>query len=674
MSNRSIYCSNIRATCSKLASLFYPSSLSLSMLNIMGSLSEEHKIRIGQTEVNLPAATYPSFLQPRDDVDPQEVATNWITSFERFLQSQYVHPPRDIFFEESYWRDHLCFSWDFQTWHGPEAMNSFLGRLQPGCQFRRVSMDDSANPDKRPQLVSVDNDGKVRGVQLYMTIETDAGTGRGLVRLLQEAKSRIWKAFTVYTALSELRGHEENIGRRRRPGHLHNQLGSDHANGFENWQAMRDAQRNFEGDLQPTVLIIGAGQAGLSAAARLTELGMLCLVIDQHPKVGDCWRNRYLRLVLHDPVWYNHMPYLPFPVNWPVFAAKDKVAEFLESYAQLMDLNTWSSTVLRHARWDDRNKLWDVTVERRGSAEADGTAETRSLRPRHIIQATGVNGEPKIPNIEGMSAFHGRISHSSQFRGAQPAGGSNGGGKRAVVVVGSGVSGHDIAQDFFERGHRVTLVQRGATCIDRTAYIYGQGLYSEDGPATEDADFITHSVPLALLKRREIEKTDLHMLENKEYFEGLERAGFSVDRGPDGAGRKFKFLQYAGGSYIDVGASQLIIDGQISVERGAVARVTPRSLVLDSGAELPADEIVFATGYTSMLETTKKIMGAEFAARLGEVWGIDAAGELRSIWRRSGHPGYWFAGGNFALCRYYSKMLALQIKAIEEGIMDYKDL
>ncbi|RYP07631.1 hypothetical protein DL765_009084 [Monosporascus sp. GIB2] len=299
---------------------------------------------------------------------------------------------------------------------------------------------------------------------------------------------------------------------------------------------MRTMQKNFETGLQPAVLIIGAGQAGLSAGARLTQLGVTCLIIDQHPKIK-----------------------------------------------------------------------------------------------------------------------------------------STAAGKR-VVVVGSGVSGHDIAQDFYERGHHVTLVQRDPTCIDRTAYVYGQGLYSEDGLTTEDADFLTHSVPLPLLKRREIEKTEQHMLENKEYFEALEKAGFRVDKGPDGAGRKFKFLQYAGGSYIDVGASQLIIDGHIKVKQGAVARINPHSLLLDNHTELPADEIVFATGYSSMLETTKKIMGVDFASQLKDVWGIDAEGELRSIWRQWGHPGYWFAGGNFALCRYYSRMLALQIKAIEEGIMRYPNL
>ena len=75
-----------------------------------------------------------------------------------------------------------------------------------------------------------------------------------------------------------------------------------------------------------------------------------------------------------------------------------------------------------------------------------------------------------------------------------------------------------------------------------------------------------------------------------------------------------------------------------------------------------------------MLETTRKIMGGDFAGQLKEVWGLDEEGELQSVWRRSGHPGFWLAGGNLALCRYYSRMLALQIMAIEEGIMRYEDL
>ncbi|OAA56797.1 flavin-containing monooxygenase [Cordyceps fumosorosea ARSEF 2679] len=295
-----------------------------------------------------------------------------------------------------------------------------------------------------------------------------------------------------------------------------------------------------------------------------------------------------------------------------------------------MDLNTWTSSTLKHAKWDGGG--WEVDIER---VTDGGRTEVRKLQTKHIIQATGINSEPKIPRVPGISEFDGPIYHSSEFTTAEPTT-----TPKKVVVVGTGVSGHDIAQEFSEQGHDVTLVQRGATCIDRTAYVYGQGLYSEDGPPTEDADFITHSVPLPVLKRKEIEKTDEHMIENKQYFEALEKVGYRIDRGPDGAGRKFKFIQYAGGSYIDVGGLQLIIDGHIKVKQGAIAQVKVHSLVLEDGTELPADEIVFATGFSSMLATAGKIMGGDFVRKLDEVWGVDEEGEMRSIWRQSGHPGY----------------------------------
>ena len=137
-----------------------------------------------------------------------------------------------------------------------------------------------------------------------------------------------------------------------------------------------------------------------------------------------------------------------------------------------MELNIWSSTKLQRAKWDD--KRWEVTVERHSQK---GGTEVRTFWPHHIIQATGVNGEPQTSKIEGINDFQGsRLCHSSQFSSAQ----STAAGKQ-IVVVGSGVSGHDIAQDFYEHGHNVTIVQRSPTCIDRSEYTHGQGLYSEMG-------------------------------------------------------------------------------------------------------------------------------------------------------------------------------------------------
>ena len=192
-----------------------------------------------------------------------------------------------------------------------------------------------------------------------------------------------------------------------------------------------------------------------------------------------------------------------------------------------MELNVWSSTKLLRAKWN--GKRWEVSLERHSQ---NGGAEVRIFYPHHIIQATGVSGEPSVPKIEGIDNFQGlRLCHLSQFSSAQ----STTTGKY-IVVVGSGVSGHDIAQDFHEHGHKVTMIQHSPTCVDTSNYVQGQGLYSEGGPTTEEADLITHSVPLAVRKRQEIEKTERLEQENKGFFEGLKKAGFEVDKGPDGAG------------------------------------------------------------------------------------------------------------------------------------------
>ena len=97
--------------------------------------------------------------------------------------------------------------------------------------------------------------------------------------------------------------------------------------------------------------------------------------------------------------------------------------------------------------------------------------------------------------------------------------------------------------------------------------------------------------------------------------------------------------------------------------------MTEKGLKFADGSELEADEIIFATGYQNMRSEARTIFGDELADQVGDIWGFDDEGEMRTIWRPSGHPGFWFMGGNFALCRYYSRLLALQIKAREEGLV-----
>lgn len=390
------------------------------------------------------------------------------------------------------------------------------------------------------------------------------------------------------------------------------------------------------------------------------------LIVDKSDRVGDSWRTRYRQLVLHDPVWFDHMPYIPFPTNWPIFTSKDKLAEFFECYVKMLELNVWPKTEIISSSWSDAKREWTVVLERQ---KGDNSIERRTLHPRHVIQATGQAGKKKLPNFKGIEIFEGdRICHSSEFSGANPASK----GKKAVVI-GSGNSAHDICYDYAENGYHVTMVQRSSTYVvsaEASAEIGLKGLFDEDGPPVEDTDVFLWSIPTELVKSQQVKVTALQSKYDASLMEGLKNAGFKVDLGPDDAGLLIKYLQTGGGYYINVGASEMIVNGMIKVKQGQeVTEILPNGLRFADGSHLEADEIIFATGYQNMRTQARTLFGDDTADRVGDVWGFDQESEMRTVWRPSGHPGFWFMGGNLSLCRYYSRILALQIKAVEEGIV-----
>lgn len=361
------------------------------------------------------------------------------------------------------------------------------------------------------------------------------------------------------------------------------------------------------------------------------------------------------------------MPYLEFPAQWPKFTPKDKLAEFFEAYVTILELNVWVKTRVVSSTWNDNRQEWTVVVQR---THEDGTTETRTMHPAHIIQATGHAGPKNMPIIKGMESFRGSIAHSTEFSCAAP----NGQGKRAVVV-GSSNSAHDIAQDYYEQGYHVTMVQRSSTLVISSKFrntVGVKGLYTEDGPPTEDADLLAWSLPMELFKAQQKNVCELQNKFDAELMEGLRRTGFKLDRGVDDTGYMMKYLHRGGGYYVDVGASQLVVDGKIKLKQGAeLAEILPQEILFSDGTRLAADEIVFATGFQNMRTQTRVIFGDDVADRVEDVWGFDQEGEVRTIWRRTGHPGFWYMGTNFAYCRYFSRIVALQIKAIQEGFTQW---
>ena len=241
------------------------------------------------------------------------------------------------------------------------------------------------------------------------------------------------KAWTLLTALQELKGFEEQLGAARPRGNAYSR-------DFRgpNWLDLRKASADYA-DRDPTVLVIGGGQSGLCIAARLKQLKVDTLIVDREPRIGDNWRKRYHALTLHNQVQVNHLPYMPFPPNWPTYIPKDKLANWFEAYVDGMELNFWTGTEFEGGSYDEKEGRWTVTLRR-----ADGSK--RTMHPRHVVLATGVSGIPNWPDIPSLKNFAGTVLHSSRYDD-----GENWKGKRALVI-GTGNSGHDIAQDLYSSG------------------------------------------------------------------------------------------------------------------------------------------------------------------------------------------------------------------------------
>ena len=572
----------------------------------------------------------------------EEIAQAWLTRFERALARG--DGLADLFHADSYWRDVLALTWELTTFNGRDAIVAALREHVPGAQLSGCTVDPGRTPPREVTRAGT------KATEIIFRFETAIGRGSGVLRLTPDASGTL-KCWTLLTALEELKGHEEPLGARR-------PTGQSHSRDFRgpNWRDQRQAAVAYKGH-DPDVLVVGGGQAGLSIAARITQLKLNSLIVDREVRVGDNWRNRYHALTLHNQVHVNHLPYMRFPPTWPLYIPKDKLAGWFEAYVEAMELNYWASTDFEGASYDEREARWIVRLRRDG--------ETRTLRPRHIVMATGVSGIPNLPDIPGLNTFAGPVLHSSQYRD-----GEDWSGKRALVI-GTGNSGHDIAQDLHSSGADVTLVQRASTLvvnIEPSAQI-AYALYGE-GPPTEDCDLIATSMPLSLAKKSHQLMTAQGKAIDQPLLDGLAARGFKLDFGEDGTGWQFKYLTRGGGYYFNVGCSDLIAEGKIKlIQFSDIEALVSEGARLHDGRALPADLVVLATGYKGQEHLVAKLFGRDVAERVGPVWGFGEGQELRNMYMRTPQPGLWFIAGSLAQCRINSKYLALQIKAVEEGLL-----
>ncbi|MGS4991434.1 NAD(P)/FAD-dependent oxidoreductase [Roseibium sp. RP-7] len=573
----------------------------------------------------------------------------FLNTFGKALEDGKIDAATDMFLDDCYWRDLIAFTWNIKTVEGKDQVRDMLEKQLASTGPSNWRIAEGEIPTKEGDVVTA-----------WIQFDTERARCFGLIRL---KGGKIW---TLLTTMAELKGHEEPKGFNRPLGAKHG--ASKHRT---NWKEERERELADLGyKTQPYCLIIGGGQGGIALGARLRQLGVPTIIVEKNDRPGDSWRNRYKSLCLHDPVWYDHLPYIKFPENWPIFSPKDKIGDWLEMYTKVMELNYWTRTVAKSATYDEAKKEWTVVVDRDG--------EEVVLKPKQLVMATGMSGKANVPKFPGMDTFKGDQHHSSRHPGPDQYRG------KKAVVVGSNNSAHDICAALWENDVDVTMVQRSSTHIVRSDTLMDVGLgalYSEEavrsGVTTEKADLIFASLPYRILHEFQIPAYAEMKKRDADFYEGLEKAGFWLDWGDDESGLFLKYLRRGSGYYIDIGASQLIIDGEIKLKRGQVTEIVEDGVILDDGTKLEADVIVYATGYGSMNGWVADLMGQDMADRVGKVWGLGSdttkdpgpwEGEQRNMWKPTQQEALWFHGGNLHQSRHYSQYLALQLKARMEGL------
>jgi cation diffusion facilitator CzcD-associated flavoprotein CzcO len=557
---------------------------------------------------------------------PSQIVKAWIGEFNAALSSRARQGFAALFCEDSYWRDLLALTWDLRTFAGRDLIAKTLPSLLEKAGVTSLALE---NHDLRFERLVPSSE----TIGAFLRFNTNQGHCRGYVRLKVDPSDGMQKAFTVLSSL----------------------------------QSLLDIPSAPPGPVtpdDPDVLIIGAGHSGLMLATRLRQMDVSVLVIEKADRVGDGWRNRYNSLTLHNPIEANEFPYLPFPATFPVWLPKDLLADWLECYSKLMELNVWTGTRIAHTHFDEGSDEWVVTL-------AVGSDTERTIRCKHLVTAVGVSGGvPRRPKFKGLSDFRGTVIHSGEFKS-----GAGWTGKRALII-GTGNSGHDIAQDLYVNGaSAVTIMQRGPTCVislDPGA-MANYSVYFE-GRSIEDADLMNVAVPYPQRIEGAKKLTALTNELDREFLGKLQATGFKTYQGSDDTGFTLLYARGNGGYYINVGCSDLIIDRKVSVLQAEdVETFTAEGLRRTDGTIVGYDLIVLATGFDGMQENIRHMLGDDFADRIGPVWGLDEEHVMRNMWRRTAQKNFWIMGGSITEARPYSRFLALEIKASLLGLLPAKD-
>lgn len=415
--------------------------------------------------------------------------------------------------------------------------------------------------------------------------------------------------------------------------------------------------------VETDVFIVGAGNAAAALAARLKTLRVESIMADRNAHVGDNWALRYDCMKFHLPTSFCDMPYMGYSKEqqYPYLLTKDDLAEQLKRFVTAFHLNVINSAeVIKTTQTQD--KRWHVVLQT--------PTGTRTIIAKHIVQATGIGSQkPYLPPMTDKQLYRGIDLHSAQYRNVKELKDQ---GVDSVLVIGSANTAFDVLEDCYNAGLKSTMIARSPTYMVTLEHVCdkrGLGAYDSGAAATDKLFMTLPSVVDSQFGRGLF--AHLASLEPDRYA-ALAKTGFQVfDSQQPTASLMHHLIERGGGHYVDTGASALLVEGKVGFRAGVEPTAyTATGLRLSDGNTIQADAVIWCTGFAdkNARETVTEIFKTPLD--VDATWGVDQEGEIRGMWKRHLKvDNYWIMGGYTQQHRWFSRILALQIKAALEGVL-----